>query len=821
MSGAHSKTRRFPRLRLRRVAAVLGVLSLFAAGSLAISVASFGASLSLVQQKLGVLTRSGTLTVTLSKAAAAGDLLVATAVIDPAGASVTGPTGFTLAGSSPGNAGVAGAALWYKTAVGGETSFSFGETGTGIYTEFGITEIKGLGSSAVLDGTAAWQSSSSAVTGYTQTYGSAPAASWELAFAFFGTASATAQTTPVGWTLIAGPSSSLDNAGYYFTTTGSTAPSITASGLTPSGRYVAGMVVFKSSTPPTTTSSTTTTTSPPPPTTTTTTTTSTTSTTSTTTTTQPVTTTTTPTPPTYSHVLVVVDESYDNAEVIGNSAAPYITSLAAQGETFPNYHGVTHPSEGDYIAVFSGSTQGTDGSDNCISTNATSIFGEALAAGVSVKGYIEGLSSGVDYLCRHDPFSQFTDATSAETDFSNYPTDYSTLPQLSVVIPNSVDDMHDSGIAPGDSWLMAHLDGYIQWAKTHNSLFILTSDENDADPNYNSNQPGENGNNAMAVVVGAGITPGSANTGNYDHYSTLRTLEDNFGLGHLGASAQASDLISVTPSSPPPPPTTTTTTLPPPPTCGSGSPGHVTKVMVIWEDDRDYSSVIGSPGAPYINSLASKCGLATDYTSLTHPGLPNYMAMTSGQSFASSPWNGDCDPGASCSSSDVSIFSETSSWKSYVESMPSNCDPTSSGNYAARNNPAVYYTNLPSCATNDVPFTQLAQDVANGALSTVSTVTPNEIDNGEAGTLAQTDSWLASNLPTILNGPDYQSGRLAILIVWDEGSGSGDTSSHVPLIVLSNGTPAGSTIATPFDDYSIAAAVEEIERGSINGSFGF
>jgi hypothetical protein len=245
----------------------------------------------------------------------------------------------------------------------------------------------------------------------------------------------------------------------------------------------------------------------------------------------------------YSHVVVAIEENYDGPAVVGGGSAPYLTGLATQGVYFPNYHGVSHPSEPNYMALFSGSTQGTDGSDNCISTAAESIVGEGATTGVTVKGYIEGLTSGTLYACRHDPFSQFTDARSSETDFSNFPTDYTTLPAISFVVPNSVDGMHDSGITPGDSWAQAHLDGYAQWAKTHNSLLIIVSDENDADPNYNSNQPGQNGNTALCIMVGAGITPGTVDNTSYDHYSMLRTLEDLFGLGHLGASATAVDMI--------------------------------------------------------------------------------------------------------------------------------------------------------------------------------------------------------------------------------------------------------------------------------------
>jgi hypothetical protein len=249
------------------------------------------------------------------------------------------------------------------------------------------------------------------------------------------------------------------------------------------------------------------------------------------------------TTPRYSHVVVVIEENYSGSAILGGGQAPYIKSLAAQGENFPNYHGVSHPSEPNYLALFTGSTQHTDGSDNCIRSSAKSIVGEARSAGVSVKGYIEGLSSGNGYACRHDPFSQISDAKSADTDFSHFPSNYATLPELSVVVPNLADDMHDNGIGSGDRWVKAHLNGYAQWAKTHNSLLIVMSDENDADPNYGGNQPGENGNGALAVAVGARIAAGKSNTGHFDHYSMLRTLEDLFGLKHLGASATAVDMI--------------------------------------------------------------------------------------------------------------------------------------------------------------------------------------------------------------------------------------------------------------------------------------
>jgi len=278
----------------------------------------------------------------------------------------------------------------------------------------------------------------------------------------------------------------------------------------------------------------------------------TTTTTTTTTTTATASTTTTTTP--YRHIVIAIEENYDDPHVFNSGQAPYLQDLGFQGEVLTNYHAVSHPSEPNYLALFSGSTQGTDNSDSCIQTTATSLAGEAAAAGVSIGGYVEGLTSGTNYDCRHDPFSQFADATAAERDFSAFPSDFSTLPRISFVIPNSIDDMHDQGIQPGDLWARNHLDAYEQWSKTHDSLLVVISDENASDPNYLTNRPGENGNTALAIIVGAGITPGTVNADNFDHYSLLRTVEDMFGLPHLGASASATDLI---------PPQITTTVVTP------------------------------------------------------------------------------------------------------------------------------------------------------------------------------------------------------------------------------------------------------------------
>ena len=192
---------------------------------------------------------TASVTVVFGAPAQAGDLLVATGGIYQGSAvsAVTGPAGFTAAGSTTGATGESGAVVWYKVAVGGETSFTFTQPAASTnYSEFAVAEISGLGASVAVDGVATWQSSATAVTTYTQTYGSVPLAPSELAFAFFVADNAATQVTPSGWTLLVGPSGSNDNMGYYLRLAGATAPSISPSGLSPAGGYTAGMIVFRS-----------------------------------------------------------------------------------------------------------------------------------------------------------------------------------------------------------------------------------------------------------------------------------------------------------------------------------------------------------------------------------------------------------------------------------------------------------------------------------------------------------------------------------------------------------------------------------------------
>jgi phosphatidylinositol-3-phosphatase len=256
--------------------------------------------------------------------------------------------------------------------------------------------------------------------------------------------------------------------------------------------------------------------------------------------------------------------------------------------------------------------------------------------------------------------------------------------------------------------------------------------------------------------------------------------------------------------------------------CGTLKPAdaHYTHVIWIWEENHSYSDIIGSSQAPYINGLAGECGLATNYHNISHPSLPNYVAGTSGLGLSGiSQFTSDCDPSKKCSTSAPSIFGQTPSWKAYEESMPSNCYMKNSGEYAVRHNPPPYFSTLSGCATKDVPYTQLAGDLASGNLPAFSFITPNLIDDMHDGTIAQGDAWLQSNLPTILNSSEYQSGSTAVFITWDEGEGgtsndcatnTTDIGCHVVTLVISPSTTPATQSSTLFNHYSLLGTTEQL-----------
>jgi acid phosphatase len=243
--------------------------------------------------------------------------------------------------------------------------------------------------------------------------------------------------------------------------------------------------------------------------------------------------------------VVVVEENHSRADVIGSRQAPYLNALARDGASFIHSTAITHPSQPNYLALFSGSTHGVT-SDSCPHRFGSNNLGNELRrAGLSFTGYSEslpqagflGCTDGA-YARKHVPWTDFTDLpASVNRPFSAFPTDFTKLPTLSFVIPNLNHDMHDGTVAQGDTWLRTHLSSYVRWMRTHQSLLVVTWDEND----------GSAGNQIPTIFAGYGVVNGSYGQ-RINHYRVLRTLEASYGLPALGAAAQTTPIRAIFPT---------------------------------------------------------------------------------------------------------------------------------------------------------------------------------------------------------------------------------------------------------------------------------
>src|SRR5258708_3027650 len=152
------------------------------------------------------------------------------------------------------------------------------------------------------------------------------------------------------------------------------------------------------------------------------------------------------------HTVVVVLENHSYSDIIGNKQARYISRLASQGALLTASYAVTHPSEPNYLALFSGSTHGVTSDQRPTLIRPATLGADLIAAHLTFAGYSEGLpargSSAWDqggYARKHVPWTDFsTVPRSVNEPFSQFPAgDFAMLPTVSFVIPDLCDDMHD------------------------------------------------------------------------------------------------------------------------------------------------------------------------------------------------------------------------------------------------------------------------------------------------------------------------------------------------------------------------------------------
>jgi acid phosphatase len=245
------------------------------------------------------------------------------------------------------------------------------------------------------------------------------------------------------------------------------------------------------------------------------------------------------------HVLVVIEENRSFDQIMDKiKKDSYIHTLAKRGVLFTQSYAVSHPSQPNYLALFSGSTHGV--TDNYCPLNftadnlATALIDKGLTFAsysefMPVAGFLKCMSG--PYQRKHNPAANWQGSrlpASVNLTFGEFPQDFSRLPTIAFVIPDQNNDMHDGSFATADEWLKTHIDPYVTWAFKNNNLLILTWDEDN----------GATGNHIVTIFIGPMVKPGSS-AQHIDHYSVLRTLLDFYHLPALGASAEATAIKGI------------------------------------------------------------------------------------------------------------------------------------------------------------------------------------------------------------------------------------------------------------------------------------
>jgi phosphatidylinositol-3-phosphatase len=251
------------------------------------------------------------------------------------------------------------------------------------------------------------------------------------------------------------------------------------------------------------------------------------------------------------HVVVVIFENHAFNQIIGSGHAPFIDGLAAHGALFVNAFAVAHPSQPNYFALFSGSTQGVhdNAAHNFDAPNLATALG---AANRSFIGFIETGSPR-----EHNPWESFNNARKVERNLSELPNDFTQLPTVAFIIPNLDHDMHGndaelswlkdhfraivSGVSrdellvhDGDSWLKDHLGSYAEWVEAHDSLLIVTFDEDDDHA----------GNHIPTIILGAHIRLGRY-AERITHYNVFSTLLGFYALEPFAGAVTNSPIYSI------------------------------------------------------------------------------------------------------------------------------------------------------------------------------------------------------------------------------------------------------------------------------------
>jgi phosphatidylinositol-3-phosphatase len=237
-------------------------------------------------------------------------------------------------------------------------------------------------------------------------------------------------------------------------------------------------------------------------------------------------------------------------------------------------------------------------------------------------------------------------------------------------------------------------------------------------------------------------------------------------------------------------------------------------VAVIVMENEEYADIVGSSSTPYITSLAHRYALARSSYAISHPSLPNYLALTGGSTFGISSDCTDCSvPGSGLAGQ---LTAGHIPWKAYMEDLPHPCFTGSgSGDYAKKHDPFMYFRAVasdPTLCSRVVPMTELAHDERAGTLPKFIWITPNLCHDMHDCDTSTGDRFLRGLIPPLLSalGP-----RGLLVLTWDEGSSDDGccrlaSGGHIATILAGPLVKRAGRLATPVDHYSVLQLIEDL-----------
>ena len=234
-----------------------------------------------------------------------------------------------------------------------------------------------------------------------------------------------------------------------------------------------------------------------------------------------------------------------------------------------------------------------------------------------------------------------------------------------------------------------------------------------------------------------------------------------------------------------------------------------THVVIVVFENHEATTIAGNPEAPTFTVLGAQYARLTRYDGVTHPSLPNYLALVSGSTYGITRDCTDCIIAARSLADTLELAGKT--WKTYAEDLPSpGYTGAFAGNYAKKHDPFLYFRDIATSQrrrAHVVPFTRLARDLAAHRLPDFSLIVPNLCNDMHNCSVATGDGWLRTYIEPLARSPDLRGG--VVFVVFDEGSTDEGGGGHIDALALGPTVKAHSVFARATNHYGLLRTIED------------